>query len=278
MVLSIIQAPSVEMTDFKDLFIEMTAKNCNLSCKHCYLDFNPYKKVEDYISIDKIKEAFYDLKNENIQMVHLTGGEPFLHPNFNNILRLCLKFYSVTLHTNGIVLNEKKVRFLRKVEDEGLNEIFFRIGLVSYDERLNDDIRGRGSFRKAIFAYQSLLRYYFAPEFVFVNYYNNTEEEIRNGFIEVFTQYEIPIDDLNLKVIPFIDKELVEIDNFQIKSMNSDCMTSRILTAKGVYNCPLVSKDDRGRSGGTFKDYSRKSHVETSLCIQCAKSNFKLFS
>ena len=51
---TIVKAPCTNMDKLEELFIEMTAQNCNLRCKYCYIDFKD-KKVKDFISIDKIK-------------------------------------------------------------------------------------------------------------------------------------------------------------------------------------------------------------------------------
>ena len=36
---SILQAPVCHMKELNNLFIEMTAKNCNQRCRQCYIDF-----------------------------------------------------------------------------------------------------------------------------------------------------------------------------------------------------------------------------------------------
>ena len=82
-----------------------------------------------------------------------------LHPDFNTILRLCLKFSNVTVLTNGTLINDKKARFLRKIDDESNFETIYRISLDHYNEQKNDEIRGRGSYRKALLAIQSRYKY-----------------------------------------------------------------------------------------------------------------------
>ena len=114
---TIIKAPCVNLASLETLFIEMTAQNCNLKCKHCYIDFKD-KKVKDFIQLDKVKQSLCSIDRTNLKYIHLTGAEPMLHPDFNHILRLCLKYSSVIIHTNAMAINDKKARFLRKVEEE----------------------------------------------------------------------------------------------------------------------------------------------------------------
>ena len=114
---SIYTAPVYKLEELNNIFIEMTAKNCNNRCQNCYIKFDTFsssKLVKDFISIERIKEALIDVKNENIHCIYLTGAEPMLHPDFNSILRLCLKKYNVCICTNTSFLNEKKIRFLKK--------------------------------------------------------------------------------------------------------------------------------------------------------------------
>ena len=112
------QSTVCELKELNNLFIELTEKNCNQRCKHCYIDFPLNKNVKDFIQIDSIKEALNDTKQENIKCIYLTGAEPMTHPEFNSILRLCLKKCSVCICTNATFINEKKARFLKRVEDE----------------------------------------------------------------------------------------------------------------------------------------------------------------
>ena len=107
---NLFQAQTCQLIELNNLFIELTAKNCNQRCKHCYIDFPLSKNVKDFISIDLIKEALNDTKSENIECIYLTGAEPMTHPDFNSILRLCLKRTNVCICTNGSFINEKKAR------------------------------------------------------------------------------------------------------------------------------------------------------------------------
>lgn len=131
---AIFQTPVCQLIELHNLFIELTAKNCNQRCKHCYIDFPLTKNVKDFISVDAVKMALADTKKENIQCIYLTGAEPMTHPDFNSILRLCLKRSNVCIFTNGTFLNEKKVRFLKRVQEESSNEIIFKLSIDHYDE------------------------------------------------------------------------------------------------------------------------------------------------
>lgn len=270
---NIYQSKAVNMTALNNLFIEMTAKHCNQHCKHCYIDFPLYKKVEDFIDTDIIKQALNDTVNEDIECIYLTGAEPMTHPDFNAILRLCLKRSNVCIFTNGSLINEKKARFLKKVEDESSNEIIFKISMDHYNEIKNDDIRYRGAFRHAIFAIKHLLKYNFNPIVEVVNFSKEPVEQLYEGFNAVFAKNNFDFDSTNLQIVPWHDKNCRFDGEISSEWKHLDCENGRILTASGVYTCPFLANDYRGRCGSSFKDYTKRSSLETSFCNTCVKSD-----
>lgn len=278
---TIIKAPCVNLNKLDSIFIEMTAHNCNLNCPHCYIDFGN-KKVKDFIPLDKVKQALASLNRKKLKYIHLTGAEPMLHPDFNHILRHCLKYSSVVIHTNAYSINDKKARFLRKVEEENslCNEIVFMLSLDSYIEKENDSKRGRGSFRKVVCAIQSLAKYEFNPIISIVNHNNLPEKELKTGFKELCNSIGFETTDLNFKIIPLLEKnkDLKLSESIDFDKIKTECSRSRTLTVNGVFFCPLLASDNRGMCGTDFKDYSTKCYLETSYCTQCVNFNQYLFS
>ena len=277
---TIIKAPSISIKKFEDLFIEMTSQNCNLRCKHCFKEFGE-KKVKDFISTDKIKHSLGLLDKSELQFIHLTGAEPMLHNEFNQILRLCLKYSSVIIHTNALNINDKKARFLRKVEDENTldNEIIFMISIDHYDEKTNDELRGRGAYRKAVHALQSLIKYNFNPILSIVNYWNVEENELKTGFRMLCDSINFETTDINFKIIPLMQKEKYcdlksDID---LNAVQTECSRGRILTINGIFTCPMLANDNRGRCGNDFDDYTKRNYLETAYCSQCVNNNKSLF-
>lgn len=275
---NLFQAQTCQLKELNNLFIELTAKNCNQRCKHCYIDFPLSKNVKDFISIDLIKEALNDTKSENIECIYLTGAEPMTHPDFNSILRLCLKRTNVCICTNGSFINEKKARFLKRVEDESNFEIIFQLSIDHYNEVKSDDIRGRGTYRQVLHAVKSLIKYGFNPILCVTDFYNEGREKILEGFKPVCEKIGFDAFENNFKINNFYNKNSKNETEFQAVWENLDCEHGRILTAKGVYTCPFLANDHRGRSGADFKDYSRKNLLETDFCASCIKNKKQMFS
>ena len=276
---AILQAPVSELKALKNLFIEMTAKNCNLRCKHCYIDFPISRKVKDFITIDTIKKTLENIQNQEIDCIYLTGAEPMTHPDFNTILRLCLKKTNVCICTNGSFINEKKARFLKRVQDESSMEIIFKLSLVHFDELKNDEIRGRGSFRQVLHAIKHLIKYDFNPIIEVTNYYNENPSLLTKNLKTLFENIGFEVNDRNICINTFYDKNVSSSGDFIDTNWKSlDCEYGRIVTENGIYSCPFLANDHRGRCGSDLTDFSKKINLETPYCNTCLINQRQVFS
>lgn len=269
---TIYTAPVCELKELNSIFIELTAKNCNIRCRECYINFPFTKRIKDFIKIDAIKQMLKDTKNENIKCIYLTGAEPMTHPDFNSILRLCLKRANVCIMTNASFINEKKARFLKNVEMEGENNILFKISFAHYDEMKNDVVRSRGSYRQNIYAMKCLDKYGFMNIITVSNYYNEPHNLIISKFEEKLN--EIGIENAVIQVSEWARDTMDEIPEL---NGNVDCMSSRTLTVNGVFSCPFLANDYRGRMGSDFSDYSKYVRLETNYCATCIKNKDNIF-
>lgn len=274
---TIFQTPVCRLKELNNLFIELTEKNCNQHCKHCYIDFPLSKNVKDFIPVDTIKNAIIDTKSENIECIYLTGAEPMTHPDFNTILRLCLKRSNVCIFTNGTFINEKKARFLKRVEDDSSFEIIFKLSIDHYDEVKNDDIRGRGSYRQTLYAIKSLVKYGFNPILCITNYYNEDKQTLVKEFKRICQKTGFDAQDSNITINMWFDKNSRIQEPVEWSWASLDCEYGRILTAKGVYSCPFLANDHRGRCGSDFKDFAKHNPLETSACTVCINNKNNLF-
>ena len=270
--MNVCTAPIYKLECLKNLFIEMTSKNCNQRCSSCYIDFPISKTVKDFISVDTVKNALCETKTENVQCIYLTGAEPMTHPDFNSILRLCLKRCNVCICTNGSFLNEKKIRFLKKVEDEGVNQIFFKLTLTHYEEMLSDKSRYRGNYRQVMHALKNLCRYNFTSVLNIQNFYNLSKKELTENFGKIFKQQEITNTEIQITC-----SYPCEAGDYSSDS-KPDCCTGRVITNNGVYSCPFLANDYRGRCGSSFKNYSKTINAETDFCTTCQKNKKAIFA
>lgn len=270
---SICVSPISELKELNDVFIELTEKNCNKRCKECFINFPFSKSVKDFIKLDLVKKSLEQLKENNLNCIYLTGAEPMTHPDFNTILRICLKKSNVCIFTNATFINEKKARFLKNVEMESNNQILFKISFTHFDEMKNDSIRFRGSYRQNMFALKCLDKYDFTNIICVSNYYKEEHSKIISAFQQQLI--DSGIENAIIQINEWCDGSISEISDIQ---GSFDCMTSRTLTRNGIFSCPFLANDYRGRMGSDFTDFSKSVRLETPYCSSCIKNKEKMFS
>lgn len=267
---NIFTSPVYKLENLNYVYILLTAKHCNQRCKQCYIDFPLSRHVKDFIDINRIKEMLIDIKGQNLDCIYLTGGEPMTHPQFNNILRLCLKRTNVCICTNASLINEKKSRFLKRVEDESRYKMFFRVSFSHYDELKSDAARYRGAYRQTMFAIKNLERYGFSVIVEAVNFYNEDKNMLLEMYRKKFEEYGV---NPEISIAQYFDKCK---ESAPETSGVKDCELSRTLSANGVYSCPILAEDYRGRMGASFKDYSKTMFAETDFCAGCSACNIQI--
>ena len=94
----------------------LATTRCNLSCSHCLGNFT--KDGED-ISVPDFEFVLQQLKGLT-SVIILSGGEPFLNPNIEELISLTLnQKFLLTITTNGTLLAEHK-QFLKDNLKRGL--------------------------------------------------------------------------------------------------------------------------------------------------------------
>ena len=81
--------------------IDLTNR-CNQKCKYCYAEANT--NINE-LSTEQWLELLTNLYNNGLRAVVLSGGEPFLHSGFLDILEFCSNFFITEINTNGQYIN-----------------------------------------------------------------------------------------------------------------------------------------------------------------------------
>ena len=134
------------------VYLNLTNR-CNLSCKHCVNLSGPKETSE--LSSDIIKSLVEEMSRIGVFELIIGGGEPLLHPDILDIIRLVnSKRISTGITTNGLVVNENMAKKLSK-----LNFNYLSVSLDGATRSTHEHIRGKGSFSGAIMALKNLKKY-----------------------------------------------------------------------------------------------------------------------
>jgi uncharacterized radical SAM superfamily Fe-S cluster-containing enzyme len=116
--------------------------NCNLTCSMCYADSRPGLKHK---SLDEVKRAIDTLVAAEGQpdVLQLSGGEPTLHPEFEQILQYALSqpIHYVMINTNGIRLAKDAELVAKIAEHKHRVEIYLQMDGV--EDFVFEKLRGQ---------------------------------------------------------------------------------------------------------------------------------------
>lgn len=129
---------------------------CNLNCKMCYVRLSPAQQqargalgsAEQWLSMaQQAKEA-------GMLYLLLTGGEPFLHPQFRQILEGLHKMgLLISINSNGTLIDEDTVAWLKQYPPVRIN-----LSLYGIDEETYRQLCGDGKAFKRVCKAISLLQ------------------------------------------------------------------------------------------------------------------------
>jgi len=144
-----------------NLFFHILTK-CNLSCKHCYI--NPKQHGYETLDIYHIK-AWLDIFAQKAKKTNLIilGGEPTLHPELAETIwhAKTVGYKSVTIDTNGYFFNS----IISRVTPNDLD--YFSFSLDGATRKINDTIRGKGSYDKCVSALKKSVQEGFGTSLIY---------------------------------------------------------------------------------------------------------------
>jgi radical SAM protein with 4Fe4S-binding SPASM domain len=118
---------------------------CNLNCKHCYSDAGNLPRQE--LSTSEAMKVVDQIADFGVTSLAFSGGEPLMRKDFFEVATHAVESgLYVSLATNGTLLNNERVRLLKKI---GLN--YVEISLDGANSKTHDAFRGKkGSFDQAL--------------------------------------------------------------------------------------------------------------------------------
>jgi len=126
----------------------MVTRKCNYHCKGC----NVWREQDaKELSTEEIKRGLDILKELSVIEVVISGGNPLLREDIDEILEYASRYFITTIYDNGSMAAEK-IDALRNAD-------FVAISIDSLDPRKNDYIKGvEGAWKKAMQAVEKLDR------------------------------------------------------------------------------------------------------------------------
>jgi sulfatase maturation enzyme AslB (radical SAM superfamily) len=275
---------SVVLTGLKTLWIN-TGSLCNLACENCYIESSPKNDQLSFISTAEIDDIFHEVQDTNIdlEMVGLTGGEPFINPDIVTILYSILsKGYNTLILTNGTHVLSKYRESLLDLNAKYANKLNLRISIDHYQEEVHDRERGEGSFKKTMKQVKWLSQEGFEISIASRSLKNETKIDSLKGHNDMLISHGVEIDiDDKLIIFPEMtrDNNTPEISKECWKALNKKptelmCASQRmIVKRKGdskpvVMPCTLLAYDEGFILGDSLESASKRVFLNHPFCSQ----------
>jgi SynChlorMet cassette radical SAM/SPASM protein ScmF len=150
-------------------------EGCNLRCRHCWIAPKYQSEGNSYpaLDLDLFKSIIEQAKPLGLSGVKLTGGEPLLHPQVNEILEyIQTKDLRLTVETNGVLCTQELARKMAACKDS-----FVSVSLDGADAETHEWVRGvEGSFRAALKGIRILVNAGFQPQIIMTIMRRNTNQ------------------------------------------------------------------------------------------------------
>jgi molybdenum cofactor biosynthesis enzyme MoaA len=276
------RAPFVPLHSLDALWFQVAGTVCNLWCTHCFISCSPKNHSFEFMSRAQVRHFLKESVKYGVKEYYFTGGEPFMNRDLLDILADTLELGPATVLSNSILISPKVAKRLKQMADNSIYSLELRISLDGFIEFTNDAIRGEGSFRKALAGVKNLVEENFLPIITCMQSWDESENEmVLEGFREALRGigYTRP----RLKIIPplrigreemryrgytdaeFITPEMMEgYDDRQLL-----CTTSRIVTDRGIYVCPILIEKPDAKLGDTLAESFVPYALRHQACYSC---------
>jgi len=135
-------------------FVVNATNRCNLNCKTCLRSRQSTGDVDPKL----LSSIIPDLRLLGFSGISITGGEPILHPEFSELIKIVAsEGFLLGIVSNGILYK----RYIEVLEPYKEGVSFTAISLDSHEKEINDDIRGKGSFDGATQAIRAFKKHGF---------------------------------------------------------------------------------------------------------------------
>lgn len=120
--------------------------DCNLACDYCCVRSSP-RAARRPIGADRVARLAQEAGDAGVRELILTGGEPFLLPDLDELAASCTAVLPTTLLTNAMLFRGRRLEVLRRMDRDRL---VLQVSLDSATPELHDRHRGHRSWDRAV--------------------------------------------------------------------------------------------------------------------------------
>lgn len=279
--------PALDFTGLDTLWLQVTGTVCNIACRHCFITCGPKNDSHPVMTTDSLLSILDEARAYGVKEYYFTGGEPFLHPDIFFLIDRTLEQGPLSILTNGMLIDDAAASRLGASFREHAYSLDLRVSLDGIDAAENDPIRGKGTYGSIMAGARRLLAAGLNPVFTVTTVHASYEDNAgRIRFLEELKTagFARP----RVKFIPpfHIGREARRSGAYDARAVLGAgdlfdgeehvlmCGSSRTITAKGVYPCPILIEEEGCRMGETWEEGLAPIRLNHRACVTCHVEGF----
>ncbi|MEO1052135.1 MAG: radical SAM protein [Bacteroidota bacterium] len=139
---------------------------CNAKCSFCDI----WEKPSPYVTLEDVKSNLNDLKKLGVKVIDFTGGEPLLHRQLSQFLKIAKELGFITTVTTNGLLYPKHAESLRGLID------MLHFSLDSADKEKHDESRGVACYDFVMQSIKTAKELGEVPDIIFTVFEDNIDE------------------------------------------------------------------------------------------------------
>ena len=280
------QRAVVALTHLHTLWFN-TGTLCNITCTNCYIESSPRNDRLVYLSVDEVVDYLDEIERDGHQVkeIGFTGGEPFMNPQFPEILEATLsRGFEALVLTNAMKPLHHKRDALQRLGQRYGNKLSFRVSIDHYTSERHEALRGEKSWEPMLIGLKWLVENGFSVSVAGRTCWHEGDEAVKAGYGRLFDSHNIPVDindPASLVLFPEMDEKIdvPEItvacwDILGVAPESMMCATSRmVIKRKGadtpvVVPCTLLPYDTQFEMGSDLASSSASVRLNHPHCAK----------
>jgi len=277
-----LHAPKVPLLSLDTVWFQVAGTLCNLTCHHCFISCGPGNRSHEMMARAEVARYLEEVGDLGVKDLYFTGGEPFLNREILGILEDALRVAPTTVLTNATLIDDRRAGDLAALARATRYSFEVRVSLDGLTPETNDPIRGEGTFRTTIRGAEALHRAGIEPILTVAQTWSDEEDTgLRERFHALLRSLGIARP--RVKVLPLFrlgreagrtrgyepEERLTREHVVDYDFWNLQCSTSRMVTSRGVFVCPILIDVPAARMGSTLRETLRPFPLAHGACHTC---------
>ncbi len=275
-------APLSPLIALDTLWFQVAGTLCNLQCTHCFISSSPTNHSHEMMSLAEVRPYLEEAEALGVKEYYFTGGEPFLNREIVEIIEAALALGPVSVLTNGVLIRPETAARLRALADASPYSLDLRVSIDGADAATHDPIRGEGTFERILAGIRVLAAAGLNPVVTVTEACEGALSSEGRARLLAFLR-GVGLRQPRLKVMPLLrlgaetrrSRAYAEWESLMGRTLRPEegealqCSSCRMVTAKGVYVCPILIDFPGARMASTLSEALRPFALSYPACFTC---------